>query len=95
MFLGKECSRCGATVPAATKVGDRCPHCHARFGGERDVHLPSASSGLGDTLRDWLGRSLDQNWFKWLTAPLWLPLALVCFILFAPVIAIKKLVGRE
>lgn len=35
MLIGKSCENCGGKVSLSTKVGDYCPHCRVRFGGER------------------------------------------------------------
>ena len=41
MGISKSCDNCGKGVPPSTKIGDYCPHCHARFGRER------TQSGVG------------------------------------------------
>jgi hypothetical protein len=45
----KSCGNCDKSVPITTSVGDRCPHCGVRFGGERTRTVTSSASYGGST----------------------------------------------
>lgn len=42
-LVGKSCTRCGGSLPLSTRVGDCCPHCGVRFGGETSTYSGSGS----------------------------------------------------
>jgi len=49
-IISKSCTSCGREVPLSSSVGDYCPHCGVRWGGEAETTTPrQPHSGVQNT----------------------------------------------
>ena len=52
-LVSKTCGHCDRAIPLSIQVGDRCPHCGVRFGGERTTTTTTViRSGSGSSSDD-------------------------------------------